>query len=193
MHVRLTRAGALALVVVAVGLGWSSGRGGWAPQTSDTAPHPGHPGRPGDDLAPTTAAPPLDDEVDLVDDDEARPDAAEVADPRTTIAVLRVREGGEAIDLVRWVTRPFATEAPGPRGATHYVLEDAVTGERLAAGPCPLPRLCTCPGPDHPRGCLRVRHQAVVRLKLPRLAPVERLTIVGPDGPIASFILDEAS
>ncbi|MBX3472481.1 MAG: hypothetical protein KF878_36985 [Planctomycetes bacterium] len=132
----------------------------------------------------------LDDAGGADDADDADADAPAA---RTTIAVLRVSQGGEALELVRWVTKPFATEAPGPRGATHYVLEDAVTGERLAAGPCPLPRLCTCPGPDHPRGCLRVRHQGVVRLKLPRLAPVERLTIVGPDGPIATFTLDEAS
>jgi hypothetical protein len=113
---------------------------------------------------------------------------------RTTIAVLRVGDGGERVELVSWVTKGFAcATSDDPPGATFYVLEDALTGERLATGPCPLPDLCRCGGPDHRRGCARVRHEAVVRLKLPRVSSSERLTIVGPDGPIAQFALEGTS
>lgn len=124
----------------------------------------------------------------------APPVTAPSSAPRTTIAVLRVGQAGERVELVSWATKPIpcALDA-APPGATSYVLEDARTGARLAAGPCALPRLCPCPGTDdHRRGCLRLRHEAVVRLKLPRVAPAERLTILGPDGPIATFALEGA-
>lgn len=137
--------------------------------------------------------------------EEGAPEAEEAARPveavapvassaRTTIAILRVGDGGERVELVSWVTKGFAcATSDDPPGATFYVLEDALTGERLATGPCPLPDLCRCGGPDHRRGCARVRHEAVVRLKLPRVSASERLTIVGPDGPIARFALEGTS
>lgn len=115
------------------------------------------------------------------------------SEARTTIAILRISDGGDRIELVNNFTKQFACaptdDAPGE---TFYVLEDAVTGARLATGPCPLPELCRCDGPDHRDGCRRVRHEAVVRLKLPRVASTERLTIHGPDGPIAQFALEGA-
>lgn len=114
---------------------------------------------------------------------------------QTTIAVLRVGQAGARVELVSWTTKPipFELDPALPAGAATYVLEDARTGERLASGPCTLPRLCPCPGTaDHRRGCLRLRHEAVVRLKLPRVSASERLTILGPDGPVATFALKDA-
>ncbi len=124
------------------------------------------------------------------------PSAASRVD-RTTIAVLRVGRGGGRVELVSWATKPIpftlSADDAAPTAAT-YVLEDARTGERLASGPCALPRLCPCPGTrDHRQGCLRLRHEAVVRVKLPRVAAAERLTIVGPDEvPLATFALEGA-
>lgn len=144
-----------------------------------------------------------DDEEHARADDEQHPRAdgdvdvapvSEAPPARTTIAVLRVGDGGDRLELVSWVTKPFACAASdGAPGATFYLLEDALTGAPLASGPCPLPDLCRCGGRDHRQGCVRVRHEAVVRLKLPRLAAAERLTIVGPDGPIAQFALEGTS
>lgn len=139
--------------------------------------------------APTTVEPAAAAEVPA-----PPPVTAPSSAPRTTIAVLRVGQAGERVELVSWATKPIPCSLDAaPQGATSYVLEDARTGARLAAGPCALPRLCPCPGTDdHRRGCLRLRHEAVVRLKLPRVAPAERLTILGPDGPIATFALEGA-
>jgi hypothetical protein len=110
-------------------------------------------------------------------------DAAPGTSHATTIVVLRW--GAERIELVRAVDKPGLRWAAGGAGAARFVLEDAATGARLAEGPCAAPRLCPCErGQDHLRGDVMVRHQAVVRLKLPRLAARERLRIEtpGPDG-----------
>jgi hypothetical protein len=123
-------------------------------------------------------------------EDEPHADVA----PRTTIAILQVSKGGAEVDLVRWVTKPVPCPlARTPGGSARWVLEDARTGAELAEGPCPLPRLLEGDGPDVKAGCVRLRHQAVVRLKLPRTGAAERLTIIGPDGPLAHFSLVEPS
>lgn len=144
--------------------------------------------------APAPEAPPSDEQQLTTPATEELAIAPIASSARTTIAILRVGDGGERVELVSWVTKGFAcATSDEPPGATFYVLKDALTGERLATGPCPLPDLCRCGGPDHRRGCRRIRHEAVVRLKLPRLAGSERLTIVGPDGPIAQFALEGTS
>jgi hypothetical protein len=134
--------------------------------------------------------------TDHANDPAAPVASAAIAAPtsaRTTIAILRVGDGGDRVELVSWVTKAFVcATSDEPPGATYYLLEDAVTGARLATGPCPMPDLCRCGGPDHRHGCARVRHEAVVRLKLPRVSATERLTIVGPEGPIAQFALEGA-
>lgn len=117
--------------------------------------------------------------------------------PTTTIAVLRWSAAG--IELVRAVDKPALPwkEAPETGGA-RFVIEDPRTGARLGEGPCARPRLCACPrARDHLRGDVVVRHEAVVRLKLPRLAAQERVRIEapGPEGweALGSFELERGS
>lgn len=171
---------AIAAAILATALGWVVGSKPEAPPPVTVASR--SVGRPTPPRAPAAAERP----------GSSAPARTTIAPARTTIAVLRV--GRAHIDLVSWVTKPVPFDLPaGETGATRYVLEDARTGVVLATGPCPLPRLCECDGSaDHARGCVRVRHEAVVRLKLPRVAPSERLTIIGPDGPIARFDLEGA-
>lgn len=119
------------------------------------------------------------------------------ATPSTTIVVLRW--SAERVELVRAVDKPglpFAgAEATGP---ARWVLEDPASGARLGEGACSTPRLCECErGADHRRGDVLVRHEAVVRLKLPRLLPRQRLRIEAP-GPtgwetLGAFLVEDRS
>jgi len=110
----------------------------------------------------------------------------------TTILVLRLRAAGA--ELVSFSDKPCHLEQE-PSGCARWYLEDASNGARLDEAPCELPRLCTCPlGHDHATGCVIVHHEAVFRLKVPRLAPKERLRLVSEDGrELGTFLLEAVS
>lgn len=119
------------------------------------------------------------------------------AAPSTTIVVLRW--SAERVELVRAVDKPALPFAGGPEtGPARWVLEDPASGARLGEGACAAPRLCECErGADHRRGDVLVRHEAVVRLKLPRLLPRQRLRIEAP-GPagwstLGAFLVEDRS
>lgn len=119
-----------------------------------------------------------------------------VTTPSTTIVVLRW--GAERVTLEHAVDKPDLPWAATGRGAARFVIEDAESGARLGEGPCEQPRLCACEaGRDHLRGDVMVRHEAVVRLKLPRLGARERvrLEVPGPEGweTLGSFLLERGS
>lgn len=112
----------------------------------------------------------------------------------TSIVVLRWRT--DRIELVGQIVKPsrlVAEAEPGP-AAVRWRLADAATGRVLAEGPVAAPRLCDCDASaDHARGCRRLRHEAVVRLKLPHLAPRERLVIHDGDRELAALDLEGTS
>jgi hypothetical protein len=121
--------------------------------------------------------------------------AAPASRPRTdgtTIVVLRLRQSGAS--LVSFADKSFAF-APESGGSALWILEDAESGRELARGPCELPTLCDCPiGHDHAVGCVMVRHEAVFRLKVPRLARSERLRLLSARGrDLGAFVLEPLS
>lgn len=114
--------------------------------------------------------------------------------PATSILVLRL--GAGSTQLVSWAEKPVRFLAPDlptdVRG--HYRLEDPVTGRLLLEGACDLPEPCRCAiGHDHAHGCGVVRHDAVVRLKLPRLASRERVVLLDGPARVGTFLLEAPS
>lgn len=111
--------------------------------------------------------------------------------PRTSILVLQL---GEQAELLSWAEKPVRFLPPDPtdEARVRYRLEDAATGELLHEGPCELPTPCRCAiGRDHADGCAVLCHDPVVRLKLPRLAGRERVTLVAASGrTVGSFLLE---
>jgi hypothetical protein len=109
---------------------------------------------------------------------------------RTSILVLRL---GDRAELLSWAEKPVRFLAPDlPHEArVRYRLEDARTGALLHEGPCDLPTPCRCAiGRDHADGCAVLRHDPVVRLKLPRLAGRERVTLVASGRTVGAFVLE---
>jgi hypothetical protein len=149
----------------------------------EPAPPPAAPAEPVADAPtkvaalPDLAAPPLDGPAPIA--------------ARTSIVVLQL--GGARAELLSWAEKPLRYLAPDlPEEArARYRLEDATTGALLHEGPCDLPTPCRCAiGRDHADGCAVFRHDPVVRLKLPRLAERERVTLVVADRTVASFLLE---
>jgi hypothetical protein len=124
---------------------------------------------------------------------EIRPEntARDTARDKTTLAVLHVKRG--AIELIASADKPFpCPRARALEGRTaRYQLEDAASGALLEEGPLDLPPLCDCSlGRDHADGCVVVPHEAIVRLKLRRLAARERLRLRGAGGEdLGAFLL----
>ncbi len=114
------------------------------------------------------------------------------APPRTTILVLRWNRS--SVELVSFADKPLPAERPAP-GSALWTLEDPSSGAPLEQGSFALPALCDCAiGHDHAQGCVVVHHEAVFRLKVPRIAPRERLRLVAPDGrELGSFLLEPSS
>jgi hypothetical protein len=111
---------------------------------------------------------------------------------KTTLAVLHLKAAG-AVELIASADKPFpCPRARTPEGrSARYRLEDATSGALLDEGPLDLPPLCDCSlGRDHAVGCVVVPHEAFVRLKLPRLAARERLSLRGANGEdLGAFLL----
>ncbi len=127
--------------------------------------------------------------LDLIAPDAAPAGPAPIAD-RTSIVVLQLGAGAE---LLSWAEKPVRFLAPDlpDEARVRYRLEDARTGALLHEGPCDLPTPCRCAiGRDHADGCAVLRHDPVVRLKLPRLADRERVTLVASGRTVGSFLLE---
>jgi hypothetical protein len=120
---------------------------------------------------------------------EIRTESAAV--DKTTLVVLQAKKG--AVELIASADKPFpCPRARAPEGRTaRYRLEDAASGALLDEGQLDLPPLCDCAlGRDHAAGCVVVPHEAIVRLKLPRLASSERLCLRGARGEdLGAFLL----
>lgn len=148
-----------------------------------------------DRAAPPTAAPVAEP---APAPDPIAPQAPDPAatPPSTTIVVLRW--SAERVTLAHAADKPDLPWVASGGGAARFVIEDAESGARLGEGPCEQPRLCGCEaGRDHLRGDVMVRHEAVVRVKLPRLSARERvrLEVPGPEGweTLGSFLLERGS
>lgn len=109
----------------------------------------------------------------------------------TTILVLAARKG--RIDLVSSAAKPFACPKNGHDHLAFEVMDEP-TGRLLATGAFPSPELCPCDRPEavHPAsGCVAVRHEAVVRLKVPHRAPRERIRLREAGGAeLGSFVIE---
>jgi hypothetical protein len=110
----------------------------------------------------------------------------------TTLVVLKVQPEGIALVAAAEKAVRFVPEPTDPGGARWRLLDRA--GRFLAEGPLELPRLCACPrGRDHARGCTVTPHEAVVRLKLPRIQPQETLKLLDAERELASLDLEARS
>ena len=122
------------------------------------------------------------------------PIAPKAPSAQTTILVLRVT--ASRVELLASSVKPFAT-VPASVGELAYRVEDAESGEVVARGSFPAPPLCTCSSPDAPHaaiGCVALRHDAVVRLKVPHVRPRERVRITGARGePLATLDMEARS
>lgn len=107
----------------------------------------------------------------------------------TTILVLRARPG--SLELVSSAAKPFAC-APQSSGDLRFTVEDD-HGALLAEGAVPAPPLCGCGGADHVQGCVSIRHEAVVRVKVPHRAARERVSFRdGRGDALGSFTIESA-
>lgn len=151
----------------------------FARTSRDATPHP---------VGPAPTAP-------VATPSQPAPIAAASSQVATTLVVVRWKRDG--VELVDAVVKPGLPWVPG-RGEGRFVISDADSGARLGEGPCGLPRLCDCErGADHTRGDVMVRHTAVVRLKLPRLAARQRVQLEtpGPSGwePVGTILVEDRS
>lgn len=96
-----------------------------------------------------------------------------LATPGTTLLVLRAR--ARSVELVAAHAKPFPCPETAGGGLLYRVL-DRDGGQVVAEGSVPAPELCRCGGAEHPpRGCVPIRHEAVVRVKVPRRVARERI------------------
>lgn len=106
----------------------------------------------------------------------------------TTILVLRARPG--SYELVSSVARP-ALPPRASAGSARFTVEDAETGSFVGTGAFEAPPLCARGEADHVEGCTMIRHEAVIRLKVPHRAPRERVRLMDERGlEVASFLVE---
>lgn len=185
---RLALAGACLVLALWPLVPWAARRCAGGPRVVYDPPREGEPEEPASveaSDAPAPAAPALPPPVVAPASPAGPPSIAD----RTSIVVLQL---GAGVELLSWAEKPVRFLAPDlPAGArARYRVEDARTGALLHEGPCDLPTPCRCAlGRDHADGCAVLRHDPVVRLKLPRLAERERVTLVASGETLGTFVL----